>query len=203
MNLCTYTSYVCIPLVFLYESMHLDQLYILVFLYESMHLYQLCVLVFLYESMNLYQLCVLVFLYESMHLDQLCVLVFLYESMHLDQLCVLVFLYESMYLYQLCVLVFLYESMHLDQLCVYTNLNLYIKKQNLTSPQCIWMVISLVALGLFLSVCKEERLLFIISTNTELFGNVFIFLLKFKKIISITIFKLFPYQSLRQHALYV
>ena len=73
-----------------------------------------------------------------------------------------------------------------------TNLNLYIKKPILNSPQCIWMVISLLALGLFLSGCKEERLLLIISTNTELFGNVFIFLLKFKKIISITIFNTLP-----------
>ena len=71
------------------------------------------------------------------------------------------------------------------------NLNLYPEEKLVASPQCIWMVISLVALGLFLSGCKEETLLVIISTNTEI-GNVLIFLLKFKKIISTTIFSTLP-----------
>ena len=48
------------------------------------------------------------------------------------------------------------------------------------------MLLSLV-LGLRLSECEKEMLLFIINANTE-FRNVFVFLLKFRKIISRTIF---------------
>ena len=72
-----------------------------------------------------------------------------------------------------------------------TNLNLYIKKKSLASSQCIWMVISLITLGLFLSSYMEVTLLFIINTNTE-FENVFIILLKFKNIIFRTIFGTLP-----------
>ena len=172
-----------------------------------MYLYQLCVYTFgiliwiyvpipvmcvylWYSYMNLctytsYVCIPLVFLYESMYLYQWCVYTFgilIWIYVPIPVMCVYLW-YSYMNLCTYTSYVSWYSYMNL---CTYTsyvsfntNLNLYIKNQNLTSPQCIWMVISLVALGLFLSGGKEERLLFIISTNTELFGNVFIFLIRF------------------------
>ena len=63
-----------------------------------------------------------------------------------------------------------------------TDLNLYNRKKISVSPHCIWMLY-LITFGLFLSECDNEILLIIISTNTE-FGNAFVLLHKFRKIIS-------------------
>ena len=67
-----------------------------------------------------------------------------------------------------------------------TDLNLYNKKKTLASSQCFW-ILHLVTLGLLFNECEKEIILFIISTNTE-FGNAFVFFIKFRKIITRTIF---------------
>ena len=78
--------------------------------------------------------------------------------------------------------------MHLCQLCdfQYTDLNLYNKKKTLALPQYIW-IFHLVLLGLLLSECEREIILFIISPNIE-FRIVLVFVIKFRRIISRTIF---------------
>ena len=67
-----------------------------------------------------------------------------------------------------------------------TDLNLYNKKKTLALPQYIW-IFHLVLLGLLLSECEREIILFIISPNIE-FGIVLVFVIKFRRIISRTIF---------------
>ena len=69
-----------------------------------------------------------------------------------------------------------------------TDLNLYNKRKTLALPQYIWIFIFyLVLLGLLLSECEREIILFIISPNIE-FGIVLVFVIKFRRIISRTIF---------------
>ena len=67
-----------------------------------------------------------------------------------------------------------------------TDLNIYNKKKTLALPQYIW-IFHLVSLGLLLSECEKVVILIIISRNIE-FGIVLVFVIKFRRIISRTIF---------------
>ena len=67
-----------------------------------------------------------------------------------------------------------------------TDLNLYNKKKTLALPQYNW-IFHLILLGLLLCECEREIILYIISPNIE-FGIVLVFVIKFRRIISRTIF---------------
>ena len=63
---------------------------------------------------------------------------------------------------------------HVRYVAFNTNLNLYsMKKTILILPQCTWMCLPLIMLGLLLNECeKDQILLFIVSTKSY-FGSVF------------------------------
>ena len=82
-----------------------------------------------------------------------------------------------------------------------TDLNLYNKKKTSALPQYIW-IFHLVLLGLLLSVCEREIILFIISPNIE-FGIVLLFVIKFRRIISKTIFGCTLFNSIPNMVLFL
>ena len=86
---------------------------------------------------------------------------------------------------------YLHLCNHVRYVSFNTNLNLYSKKKNILEfPKCIWTYLSLIFIGLLLSECENEQiLLFIICMNPD-FGSVFNLALKFRKLISWTLFRI-------------
>ena len=83
---------------------------------------------------------------------------------------------------------------HIRYVAFNTNLSVYsMKKTILILPQCTWMCLPLIMLGLLLNECENDQiLLFIVSANPYI-CSVFDLVLNSSKILSWTILVLCPF----------